>query len=110
MVDYPLINVLLTYRSNRSNSEQETCMATKIPSEFRDLFEKNAFAHLATVMNDGSPQVTPVWRDYDGTQVEINSAKGRIQDKHMTGNRAVGLSIQDAENTDRFVAVRGKVV
>src|SRR5881397_1916085 len=104
MVDYSLINVLLTYRCN---SEQETCMATKIPNEFRDLFEKKAFGHLATVMKDGSPQVTPVWCDYDGTHVRINSAKGRIKDKNMRRNRHVALSIQDPENPFRCAAWTG---
>src|SRR2546427_13272251 len=103
MVDYPLINVLLTYRSN---SEQETCMATKIPNEFRDLFEKKAFAHLATVMNDGRPQVTPVWCDYDGTHVRINSAKGRIKDKNMRLNRQSAHNIQDPRSPYAFTALR----
>src|SRR5437763_944504 len=58
-------------------------MASKISDEFRDLFEKKAFAHLATVMKDGTPQVTPVWCDYDGTYVRINSAKGRLKDKNI---------------------------
>jgi hypothetical protein len=47
-------------------------MANKIPDQFRDLFEKKAFAHLATLMKDGTPQVTPVWCDYDGTFVRTH--------------------------------------
>ena len=85
-------------------------MANKIPDQFRDLFEKKAFAHLATIMKDGSPQVTPVWCDYDGTYVRINSAKGRIKDKNMRRNKHVALSIQDPENPYRFIALRGQVV
>ena len=82
----------------------------KIPDEFRDLFEKKAFAHLATVMNDGTPQVTPVWVDYDGTHVRFNSAKGRLKDKNMRRNKKVAFSIQDPDNPYRFIAVRGEVV
>ena len=85
-------------------------MAMKIPDQFRDLFEKKAFAHLATIMKDGTPQVTPVWCDYDGTHVRINSAKGRIKDKNMRRNRKVAFSIQDPDNPYRFIAVRGEVV
>lgn len=85
-------------------------MTTKIPNEFSDLFEKKAFAHLATVMEDGTPQVTPVWVDYDGTHIRVNSAKGRIKDKNMRRNRHVALSIQDPENPYRFLALRGQVV
>ena len=47
-------------------------MAT-IPENFRDIFAKKAFAHLATVGRDGAPQVTPVWVDYDGTHVIVNT-------------------------------------
>ncbi|HEY9231864.1 MAG TPA: pyridoxamine 5'-phosphate oxidase family protein, partial [Blastocatellia bacterium] len=48
-------------------------MAERIPEKFRDLFDKRAFAHVATLMPDGTPQVTPVWVDYDGQYVIINS-------------------------------------
>src|SRR5215467_5570436 len=85
-------------------------MATKIPDQFRDLFEKKAFAHLATIMKDGTPQVTPVWCDFDGTHVRVNSAKGRIKDKNMRRNPNVALAVQDPDNPYRYLAVRGKVV
>lgn len=84
-------------------------MATTIPENYRDLFIKQAFAHLGTVMPDGSPQVTPVWCDYDGTHIRINTAKGRIKDKNMRQNRKVALSIMDPENPYRHLAVRGEV-
>ena len=84
-------------------------MATNIPEKFRDLLAKKAFAHLATLMPDGSPQVTPVWFDFDGTHVRVNSAKGRIKDKNMRRNGRVALAIQDPENPYRYLAVRGRV-
>ena len=85
-------------------------MANAIPQEFRDLFDKKAFGHLATVMKDGTPQVTPVWCDFDGIHVRINTAKGRIKDKNMRRNPHVALSIQDPDNPYRFLSVRGEVV
>lgn len=85
-------------------------MAAQIPEEFRDLFSKKAFANLATLMPDGSPQVTPVWCDYDGTHVLLNSAKGRIKDRNMRRNPTVALSILDPENPYRHLAIRGRVV
>ena len=85
-------------------------MAVAIPEKFRDLFQKKAFAHLATVMADGSPQVTPVWCDYDGTHIRINSAKGRVKDKNMRRQARVALAIMDPENAYRYFAVRGRVV
>ena len=84
-------------------------MADKIPEPFKDLFTKVAYANLATIMPDGSPQVTPVWFDYDGECLRINSAKGRVKDKNMRRDKRVALSIQDPENAYRYLAVRGSV-
>jgi PPOX class probable F420-dependent enzyme len=84
-------------------------MAAIVPDAFKDLFTKVAFAHLATVMADGSPQVTPVWCSYDGTLVWINTAKGRLKDKNMRRNKQVGLSIQDPDNAYRYLAIQGEV-
>ena len=84
-------------------------MGATIPEDFRDLFTKRAFAHLGTVMPDGSPQVTPVWCDYDGVHIRINSAKGRVKDRNMRHNRKVAIAIADPENPYRYLAVRGEV-
>ena len=84
-------------------------MAITIPDPFRDLLTKKAFASLATVMADGSPQVTPVWFDFDGTHVRVNSAKGRVKDRNMRRNGRVALAIVDPENPYRYLAVRGRV-
>lgn len=54
-------------------------MADVIPQKYLDLFDKKAFGHLTTLMPDGSPQVTPVWIDYDGKHVRFNSARGRVK-------------------------------
>jgi len=84
-------------------------MAT-IPESFRDIFAKKAFAHLATVGRDGAPQVTPVWVDYDGAHVRINTARGRVKDQNLQRNPKVALSAQDPDNPYRYVQVRGRVV
>ena len=85
-------------------------MSSVIPDNFQELFQKKAFAHLATMMKDGTPQVTPVWCDFDGTHIVVNSAKGRTKDKNMRRNPNVALSVQDPDNPYRYIAVRGKVV
>ena len=84
-------------------------MAATIPEQFKDLFTKVAFAHLATLMADGSPQVTPVWCDFDGTHIRVNSAKGRVKDKNMRRNKRVAFSVQDPDNPYRYLAVQGEV-
>jgi PPOX class probable F420-dependent enzyme len=84
-------------------------MATAIPEKYRDLFTKQSFAHLGTLMPDGSPQVTPVWCDYDGSHIRINTARGRVKDKNMRRNKKVALSIVDPDNPYRHLSVRGQV-
>jgi PPOX class probable F420-dependent enzyme len=84
-------------------------MSDLIPDKYRDLFEKKAFGQLATLMHDGTPQVTPVWVDFDGKHVRVNSAVGRVKDKNVRRNPNVAISLQDPENPYRYVTVRGKV-
>lgn len=84
-------------------------MAT-IPDAYLDLATtKKPLAHLATVMPDGSPQVTPVWFDYTGGLIRVNSAKGRVKSRNMTEGAAVALSIVDPDNAYRYIQIRGKV-
>jgi len=84
-------------------------MADKIPDAFKEVLNTRGFAHLATLMKDGSPQVTPVWYDFDGNHIRINSAKGRLKDKNMRRNKQVALSIQDPDNPYRYLAIRGNI-
>jgi PPOX class probable F420-dependent enzyme len=84
-------------------------MPVDIPDKFKDLLEKAAFAHLATLMPDGSPQVTPVWFAYDGNHILVNSALGRVKDRNMRRNPHVALSIMDPANPYRYMEVRGQV-
>jgi PPOX class probable F420-dependent enzyme len=81
-----------------------------IPEKYLDLFEKKSFAQLATLMPDGTPQVSPVWIDFDGKNILINTAKGRTKDKNMRRNPRVGLDLLDPENPYRHLSVRGRVV
>jgi PPOX class probable F420-dependent enzyme len=92
------------------DSREEENMAATIPENFKDLFGKTAFAHLATLMADGRPQVTPVWVDFDGTHIRVNSAKGRVKDKNMRRNKNIALSIQDPDNPYRYLGIQGEVV
>jgi PPOX class probable F420-dependent enzyme len=85
-------------------------MSNVIPADYKDLFEKKSFAHLATLNKDGSPQNTPVWLEYDGTHVIVNSSKGRRKDHNMRRDARVALSIIDPDNSYRYLEVRGRVV
>ncbi len=80
-----------------------------IPEKYLDLFQKRAFANLATLMPDGQPQVTPVWCDWDGRHVLVNTAAGRQKDRNMRRDPRVSLAILDPENPYRYVEIRGRV-
>ena len=78
--------------------------------DYSDLLqEKKTFAHLATTMPDGAPQVTPVWVDYRDGRVLVNTAKGRVKARNMQLGSPVALSIADPDNPYRYVQVRGVV-
>jgi PPOX class probable F420-dependent enzyme len=78
--------------------------------KYLDLFrDKKAFAHIATVMPDGSPQVTPVWIDYRNGRIAFNTARGRVKDKNLKEGARIALSITDPDNPYRYVQVRGTV-
>lgn len=84
-------------------------MATD-PENYRDLFEdKKAFASLATLMPDGSPQVTPVWFDRKDGKFRVNTAKGRVKARNMKEGSHVALAIMDPDNAYRYVQIRGTV-
>ncbi len=84
-------------------------MSGVIPEEMKDLLEQPIVASLSTVMPDGSPQVTPVWFDYDGSRIRINSAKGRVKDKNMRRDPRIAIVIADPKNPYRYLEVRGRV-
>jgi PPOX class probable F420-dependent enzyme len=81
-----------------------------IPDKFLDLLTtKKPLAHLATVMPDGSPQVTPVWFDFVNGVVRVNTAKGRVKARNMSEGARVALSIVDPDNAYRYMQIRGRV-
>src|SRR6267378_6006846 len=81
-----------------------------IPEAYLDLLTaKVAFANLATVLKDGSPQVTPIWFDYTGGKIRINTARGRVKARTLKPGARVALAIMDPDNAYRFVQVRGRV-
>ena len=84
-------------------------MAT-IPPQYQDLLQKKAFAHLATVNPDGTPQVTPVWVDFDGSHIRFNTARGRVKDRNLKSNPKVALAIMDPDNPYRYLRVSGRIV
>jgi PPOX class probable F420-dependent enzyme len=90
-------------------SKRETLQMVSIPESYLDLLQqKKAFASLATVMPNGTPQVTPVWFDYAGGKLRVNTAKGRVKARNMRPGAAVALAIMDPDNPYRYVQIRGR--
>ena len=82
------------------------------PENYQDLLkpETKAYLFLATIMTDGSPQVTPVWFDNDGEHILINTNEGRIKDRNMKYRPNVAMVIQDPADSYRYLQIRGEVV
>ncbi len=84
----------------------------EIPDSHKDLLQDQAraLAYLATLMPDGTPQVTPLWFSSDGKFIFINSARGRVKDRNMRARAAVAIAIQDRKIDTRYIQIRGHVV
>lgn len=85
-------------------------MSNLIPDSHKDLLLGAVVVSLATVNPDGQPQVTPVWVDYDGEHLLVNTARGRQKDRNMTERPLVTVLAIDPTNPYRWMEIRGKVV
>lgn len=85
-------------------------MAAEIPASHKDLLDRPIVVTLATLMPDGTPQAHPVWFDYDGQHIRINTARGRQKDENMMERPYVSILSVDPENPYRYLEVRGKIV
>jgi PPOX class probable F420-dependent enzyme len=81
----------------------------EITPEVEKLFKDRNFASFATMMDDCSPQVTPVWVDYDNGNILINTAEGRTKLRNVTKNPRVAVSVTDSTNPYTMVSVRGRI-
>jgi PPOX class probable F420-dependent enzyme len=84
-------------------------MATLTKSA-REMLKGRNFGHLATVMEDGSPHVSPVWIDCENGHILVNTAVGRRKERNMRRDPRVALSVVDHGNPYRELHVRGRVV
>ncbi|MGD1838877.1 MAG: PPOX class F420-dependent oxidoreductase [Nitrososphaeraceae archaeon] len=87
-------------------------MDKKIDEKTLELLNGPNFASIATLMKDGSPQVTPVWIDVDqfNNYILVNTAKGRVKERNIDRDNRVAMSIFDSQNPYNFVSIRGKVI
>ena len=74
------------------------------------LFEDKNLVFLATVMKDGSPQLSPVWVDYDDGYILVNTAEGRVKHKNVLRDPRVAISVVSNSNPLDMTTIHGKVV
>ena len=73
------------------------------------LFSAKNLVFIATVMKDGSPQVSPVWANYDDGHVLVNTAEGRIKHKNILRDPRVAVSVVSKDNPLDMTTIRGTV-
>ncbi|HSM54589.1 MAG TPA: PPOX class F420-dependent oxidoreductase [Candidatus Sulfomarinibacteraceae bacterium] len=84
-------------------------MTVSIPESHRHLLEEPVYANLSTIMPDGRPQVHPVWCDFDGTYVRVNSAKGRQKDQNMRERDYATILLLKPDDPYYWMEIRGHV-
>jgi PPOX class probable F420-dependent enzyme len=85
-------------------------MPAKLTANAIRLIEGKNFAHIATLMPDGSPQVSPVWIDREGDMILVNTAVGRVKQRNIARDPRVAISIANQENPYEKVIIPGRVV
>jgi len=74
------------------------------------LFEEPNLVFIATIMKDGSPQLSPVWADFKDEHVLVNTAEGRIKHKNVLRDPRVAISVVNHNNPLDMTTIRGKVI
>ncbi len=85
-------------------------MAEELSGKLIEMVKAPNFAHLATVMPDGSPQVTPIWIDIEDSLILINTAEGRVKTENLRRDKRVAISVIDQENPYQALSIQGRVV
>ena len=74
------------------------------------LFQQKNLIFISTINSDGSPQLTPVWGNYDDGYVLVNTAEGRLKHKNVLRDPRVAISVVDHDNPLNMTAIKGKVI
>src|SRR5438128_4647780 len=85
-------------------------MAISLTEKQKKLLTGRNFAHVATIRKDGSPQVTPVWVDFDGEYILFNTEHKRAKPRNLRRDPRVALSVQNIENPYEYMQVAGRVI
>ncbi len=85
-------------------------MTESLPGDLLDLLRKPSPCFVATLMPDGSPQLTKTWVTTDGEHIVINIVEGMQKARNLARDPRVAVNVIDPDNGDRYYAVRGRVV
>lgn len=85
-------------------------MPATLSEGVKKLFLEPNFAHMATLMPDGSPQVSPVWVDVEGDRILVNTSEGRVKPRNVRRDPRVAISIYKQDNPYSSAFIRGRVV
>lgn len=85
-------------------------MGIRLTDRTIKFIEAKNFAHLATLLPDGSPHVTPMWIDRDGDTILLNTALGRVKQKNVARDPRVSIDIADSNNPYDRIIIHGRVV
>ena len=80
-----------------------------LPNSVKNLIEARTFANVATLMPDGSPQVTQTWVDHDGDTVLINTFEGSQKHRNVARDPRIALTVIDPKSEYNMVVIRGRV-
>ena len=76
----------------------------------KNLFRDKNLVFIATIMKDGSPQLSPVWADFEDGYIMVNTAEGRIKHKNVVRDSRVAVSVVSQTNPLDMTTVRGNVI
>src|SRR5229473_426086 len=94
----------------RPNSGKEAQMAMALPEDVKKLIDGPNFAHLATIMPDGSPQSAPVWVLREGERILVGTGEASLKARNTRRDPRVALSIVDVKDPYTEAQLRGRVV
>jgi len=85
-------------------------MAISLSEEIKQLLDRPNFAHLATLMPDGSPQSVPVWIGRDGDRIVVSTSESSLKAKNTRRDPRVSLSVIDFDDPYLELQIRGRIV
>jgi PPOX class probable F420-dependent enzyme len=82
----------------------------KLSGSEREKIEAPNLAFVATVMEDGSPHVSPVWIAMEDDKITFNTVVGNLKDRNMRRDPRVAIAAVNRDDIYDSVTIRGRVI